>query len=125
MRIASVLEQLDDSPESVILESVLEGLAEYYSKNLACEVRKGLNETALKAFHNDGVAPLGINVNKNQIYLINPTEAEAVRLIFEMYVNGYGNNMIANVLNDGGYKTKLKRLFGKKTFLIFCVMKST
>lgn len=44
VRLISVLERLDDSPESVILESVLEGMAEYYSKNLAREVMKGLSE---------------------------------------------------------------------------------
>lgn len=40
VRVESVLEQLDDTPESIILESVLEGMAEYYSKNLAREVMK-------------------------------------------------------------------------------------
>ena len=34
VRLISVLEHLDDSPESIILESVLQGMAEYYSKNL-------------------------------------------------------------------------------------------
>ena len=33
IRLISVLEHFDNSPESVILESVLEGFAEYYSKN--------------------------------------------------------------------------------------------
>lgn len=122
VRIISVLEQLDDSPESVILESVLEGLAEYYSKNLAREVRKGLNENALKALHNGGIAPLGFNVNKDQTYSINPTEAQAVRLIYEMYANGYGYNMIAKTLNDGGYKTKLNRPFGKNS--IFDILRN-
>lgn len=62
MRLVSVLEYLDDSPESVIMESVLEGMAEYYSRNLAREVRKGMNENALKAKHNGGIAPLGYDV---------------------------------------------------------------
>ena len=31
VKLISVLENLDDSPESIILESVLEGMAEYYS----------------------------------------------------------------------------------------------
>lgn len=35
--VLSVLENLGDSPESIILESVLEGMSEYYSKNLARE----------------------------------------------------------------------------------------
>ena len=41
VHVESVLERLDDSPESVILESLLEGMSEYYSKNLAREVLKG------------------------------------------------------------------------------------
>jgi len=44
----SVLEQVDDSPESIILESVLEGMSEYFSKNLAREVMKGMRESAMK-----------------------------------------------------------------------------
>ena len=36
----SVLENIDGSPESIILESVLEGMSEYYSRNLAREVQK-------------------------------------------------------------------------------------
>ena len=36
----SVLENLDDSPESIILESVLEGMSEYYSQNLSRETKK-------------------------------------------------------------------------------------
>lgn len=46
----SVLEQFDsDSPESIITESVLEAMAEYYSLNLAREVRKGQRENAYKS----------------------------------------------------------------------------
>lgn len=56
MRLISVLENLDSSPESIILESVLEGMAEYYSKNLAREVMK---ENALKCKHTGGLPPLG------------------------------------------------------------------
>ena len=47
IRLISVLEPVDDSPESVILEGLLESLSEYYSLNLAREVKKGLTENAL------------------------------------------------------------------------------
>ena len=50
----SVTEQLDDSPESVILESVIEGMAEYYSKNLARETLKGSERKRYKAIHKVG-----------------------------------------------------------------------
>ena len=84
VKLISVLEQLDDSPESVILESVLEGVAEYYSLNLAREVKKGMNENALKALHNGGIAPLGFHVNPDQSYSINPSEADSILLIFKI-----------------------------------------
>lgn len=41
IKLYSVLENLNDSPESIILESVLDGMSEYYSLNLAREVQKG------------------------------------------------------------------------------------
>jgi site-specific DNA recombinase len=53
--LVSVLEYLDDeSPESLILESVLEAMAEYYSRNLAREVNKGMKENALNGMHTGG-----------------------------------------------------------------------
>lgn len=38
VRLCSVLERLDDSPESIILEAMLESIGEYYSSNIAREV---------------------------------------------------------------------------------------
>lgn len=55
VQLLSVTENLDGSPESVILESLLEGMAEYYSKNLAREVMKGLKETAYHCKHTGGL----------------------------------------------------------------------
>jgi len=62
----SVLERLDDSPESVMMESLLEGMSEYYSKNLAWEVMKGMNETARQCKHTGGCPPLGYDVGKDK-----------------------------------------------------------
>lgn len=115
VKLFSVLENLDDSPESIITESILEGMAEYYSKNLAREVRKGMNENALKAKHNGGVAPLGYNITQDKGYEINETEAEAVKKIFNMYIAGYGYGLIIKNLNQNGYKTKLGAKFGKNS----------
>lgn len=115
VKVLSVLEQLDDSPESIILESVLEGMAEYYSKNLAREVRKGLNENALVAKHNGGVSPLGYNVLPDGSYEINQTEAQAVRIIFDMYSKEYGYSLICDELNRRGLKTKMGQSFGKNS----------
>ena len=115
VRLLSVLEHLDDSPESVLMESVLEGLAEYYSKNLARETMKGLKENAYKCKHTGGLPPLGYDIDAEKNYIINKTEAEAVRLIFEMYADGYGYGRIVDVLNEKAYKTKKGKPFGKNS----------
>lgn len=116
VRLISVLEHLDDSPESIILESVLQGMAEYYSKNLAREVMKGMKETALQCKHTGGIPPLGYNIDpETKKYVVNADEAKAVRIIFEMYSEGYGYNQIIDKLNYLGYKTKIGRTFGKNS----------
>ena len=115
IRVVSVLENLNDSPESVILESVIEGMAQYYSANLAREVAKGQKENALKAMHNGGDAPLGYDVAYNKTYIINEEEAQAVKIIFDMYVKGYSYSNIIDELNNLGYKTKRGNKFGKNS----------
>jgi len=109
----SVLEYLDDSPESIILESVLEAMAEYYSKNLAREVNKGMKENALKGLHTGGLPPLGYDVDPaTKKLVINEKESIAVKLIFDLFVQGLGYDRIINELNLRGYKTKTSKAFG-------------
>lgn len=113
----SVIENLDeDNPESIILESVLEGMNEYYSKNLVREVRKGLNENALKCQHNGGKPPLGYTVNpQTKMLEIDNEEARAVRLIFRSVLDGKGYSYIIKQLNENGMKTKRGKPFGKNS----------
>ena len=111
VRLVSVTEQLDDSPEAVILESVIEGMAEYYSKNLARETMKGLKENAYKAEHTGGKPPLGYDVNSEKKYVLNPKEADSVQLIFKMTIDGYSRGEIIKELNERGFKTKLGTTF--------------
>lgn len=110
----SVLENLDNSPESIMLESVLEGMNEYYSQNLSREVMKGLKENALQCKHTGGLPPLGYDVDPTTKQLvINPAEAEAVKLIFSMYAEGFGYSDILLQLSNRGFKTKTGNYFGK------------
>ena len=113
VKLISVLEQLNDSPEAVILKSVLTGMNEYYSLNLAREVRKGQNENAINCIHNGGLPPLGYDLTKDKTYIINEQEAKAVRLIFKMYLDGRGYANIADELNSLDYKNKLGKPFRK------------
>lgn len=110
-RLYSVLERLDDSPESIIMESLLEGMNEYYSANLAREVKKGLKENALVCKHNGGIPPLGYGVDKNLHYYIIEKEASAVRLIFDKFIQGFSYVEICEELKLKGYKTKTGKDF--------------
>ena len=110
----SVLENLDSSPESIIMESVLEGMSEYYSQNLAREVRKGMKETALQCKHNGGVPPLGYDLDPiSRELVMNEAEAETVRLIYNMYGAGRTYGEILKALHERGALTKAGREFQK------------
>lgn len=116
VRVLSVLENLDDSPEGVVLESVLEGFSEYYSKNLARETRKGLKEVAEKAKFTGGCPPFGFDVDEDNYYIVNEIEAEAVRQIFQTYLDGTGYSSLIKDFKKRGIKTKFGKPFGKSSF---------
>lgn len=114
--ILSVVENFDNSPESALVKTVALGVADYFSKNLAREVRKGQKETALQHKHLGGTPPLGLDVDpETQQYVINEKEAEIVRIIFEKYAEGTGYNQILTYLNSMGYRTKRGNQFGKNS----------
>lgn len=116
VQLCSVLEHLDDSPESIIMESVLEAMAEYYSKNLGRELMKTKLENAYHCKNNGGMLPLGYDLDTDGHLIINPHEAEAVKMIFELYANGYGLKQIAEELNLRGYRSKLGKPFSSGSF---------
>lgn len=116
VKIFSVTENLDDSPESQMLESLLEGMAQYYSSNLAREVMKGMKESAYKCTHLGGIPPLGYNVDpETKKYVVDEIEAAIIRIIFEKYADGVGYNQILSYLNGMGYRSKHNKPFGKNS----------
>lgn len=114
VRIEFSAQNIDDSPEGALMENQLVGFAAYFSRNLSKEVKKGKKENALKGLFNGGKPPFGYNVVDKQ-YIIDDFEAEGVRLIFDMYLKGYGYIAIADELNARGYKTKRGCKFGKNS----------
>jgi site-specific DNA recombinase len=116
VQVYSVLENLDNSPESIMMEAVLEGMSEYYSQNLSREGMKGMRENALKCHHTGGKPPLGSDVDTNSRKLVvNEHEAEAVKIIFTLYSQGYGYSHILATLHEKGYKTKNGKEFQKNS----------
>ena len=107
-------QNIDTSPAGQMVEGILVAVAANYSRNLAEETKKGLRENALKALFNGGTPPLGYKI-VNKRYEIEPREAEAVRLIFKLYISGNGYAKISKALNAQGYRTKRGQNFGKNS----------
>lgn len=103
--VISVLEPLDDSPESIILESVLEGMNEYYSKNLSRETKKGMR-VAISKGRILGSLPYGIIADKDNKFAVDEEQAKVVKYIFNEFGNGVKMTTLVRLLKDQGYKTK-------------------
>ena len=88
MKLVSVLERLDDSPESIIMEGILESMNEYYSANLSRETKKGLKENILNGKRNGGKVPYGYSLIDH--HLVPNKDADTVRRIFHLYSEGMG-----------------------------------
>ena len=89
VQVLSVIENLTDTAEGKMMEAVLEGMAEYFSANLARETMKGMKENAYKCIHTGGIPPLGYDVDSTTRKLtINEEEANIVKIIFDMYAAG-------------------------------------
>lgn len=116
VQVFSVLERLDDTPESIMLEAVLEGISEYFSQNLSREVMKGMRENALNCVHTGGQPPLGYMVDpETRRLVVNEHEAETVRLIFKLYSEGHGYSYIIDELHREGRLTKNGTEFRKNS----------
>ena len=105
VRVEYVAENMGEGPESVILESVLEGMAEYYSLQLSQNVRRGTREVAKKCKFTGGHVPLGYKVDENHDFVVDPETAPLVRRIFAMYAEGQTAPEIIRQLNAEGLKT--------------------
>lgn len=113
MKLVSVLERLDDTPESIIMEGLLESLNEYYSANLAREVRKGMDENIIQGKRLGGKAPYGYYVKDQHLY---PSEdAPTVRRLFQEYADG--KSMKRLVKETGRSSTGLHRMFGNEVYI--------
>ena len=116
VRIEYVAENLPDSAESVILESVLEGMAEYYSLQLSTNIRRGQLESARKLQCVGGTRPLGYDVDREtKRYIVNEKTAPIVRQIFTRYAKGATEFEIIRWLNDQGIRTTKKKPFTKSS----------
>ena len=105
VRVASAKENIADGPEGIILESMLEGMAEYYSAELSEKVIRGHTENALKCKYNGGTPTFGFQIDADKHYQPDPITAPVVLDIFKMYDTGSTMKEIVDHLNGLGVTT--------------------
>lgn len=101
--VVSISENLGDDKMSILFEAMIEAMDEYYSINLAEEVKRGMTEKA-KRGGVLSIPPFGYAVKDGQFVVV-PEEASVIRKTFSDYNAGKGFLRIANELNAMGVKT--------------------
>ena len=101
VKVISAMEYIPDSPEAIILESMLEGYAEYYSAELSQKVKRGMRETRSKGNFTGGFIIYGYKVENHKV-VIDEERAETVKYIFEQYAMGMYVKDIIKALTEKG-----------------------
>lgn len=94
-RLVSVSENIDETPSGMLLHGIMSSIAEFYSRNLANEVVKGMSQKA-KTGGTTGKAPLGyrnrsvINEEGREVrtVVIDEERAPLIRWAFTAYASG-------------------------------------
>lgn len=115
VKVLSAMENISDDPTGVLMESLLEGLAEYYSKELSRKVQRGMDDNARKCMVN-GALPLGYVRGEDGRYAIKESEAEIVREIFNRVREHEALADIIRDLNARGITTKKGKEWNKSSF---------
>jgi len=114
VRLLYAKESIPDGPEGIVLESVMEGFAEYYSANLSQNVKRGNYDSALKR-QTLGQTVFGLRKGPDKRFEIDPETGPIVRRIFEEYASGRPAKDIYADLNAEGFRTSQGNPFNKSS----------
>ena len=129
VRVFSARENINDDASGILMESVLEGMAEYFSVELGQKVKRGMKINADNCYYNGGTIPLGYKlvevdssitdangrIVKKKRYAIDEDTAPIVEKIFEMYNSGKLMADIIRYLNQKNIKTSVGGEFNKNS----------
>jgi DNA invertase Pin-like site-specific DNA recombinase len=123
IRVLSARENITDDASGIMVEGLLESMAEYYSAELKQKIMRGMALNGEKGFSTGGNIALGYKTvpinptdeNSKKIFAIDEETAPLVRRIFEMYADGMNTTQITKQLNDDGYKTSRNVPFNKNS----------
>ncbi len=116
VRVLSAKENITDDASGILIEGVLESMAEYYSAELAQKIKRGIAISASKCKFFGGSVPLGYKVDTEKNIVIDENTAPIVKQMFQMLANGYNYVQIGNSLNERGIKTAHGAKWNKNSF---------
>lgn len=115
VRVLSARENITDDASGILVEGLLESMAEYYSAELAQKIKRGMAINAEKCLANGSNPGLGFKVAPDRHYIIDPDTAPLVVRIYEEYAAGKTVVDICESLNNQGYKTSSGGKFNKNS----------
>lgn len=104
----------DDSPEAGLLETMLEGMAEFYLKQLRVNIKRGMQYNAEHVLSN-GHKVFGYKIAKDKRYVVDEDATPFVQRMFVQYAEGKPITEICEELNAQGIRTTRGKEFGVKT----------
>jgi DNA invertase Pin-like site-specific DNA recombinase len=105
VKVISATEPISEDATGILLESLLEGMGEYYSAELSEKVKRGLTENALQCKWNNGSRPVGYFVDDEKKLQIDPLTAPIILEAFKKYSEGEKVVEIVKFLADSGIKS--------------------
>ncbi len=117
VEIKSVSEPIAEGMFGRLIETIIEWFDEYYSYNLSGEVKRGMQEKALRNGY-QLVPPLGYNaVGEGKPFVIDDDKYRIVEYIFHAYHDGLDMTAISRECNRRGWLTRRGNPFERRTVL--------
>lgn len=111
VKVVSAMENITDDPSGILLESVIEGMAEFYSAELSENVMHGMTENVLEGKWPGGYVPLGYVLDADHRLQIEPYAAETVRKIYQLAKEGRTPSSICHAMKAEGRQSRSGRPF--------------
>lgn len=108
--VVSVNEPIADDPSGILLDSLIEGMAEYYSENLSQNVKRGLRVARQHGTFTGGRLPFGYRTDGKNV-VADETESRGIRMAFRMYADGESMKNVVDELNRQGYRPRVGSRF--------------
>ena len=112
-QLVSVSENIDETPSGNLMHGIMSSIAEFYSKNLANEVIKGMQQK-IRSGGTAYMAPIGyLNLTQTidgrviKTVVVDSKRAPLIRWAYEMYATGeYGLNALTDMLEAKGFTNR-------------------